>query len=116
MTSITVHSQNLRNSLNSSIMQSLVDLMNNQDCECTAILLQDLGPTDLEGPYILRRALGEHRVVANYSKKNKSRTVAIIVHKSWEIRGIYRDKSGSLVGTLIVRKNIEILLISAYLP
>jgi hypothetical protein len=65
---------------------------------------------------MLREALGEHSVYANFSSTNKSRSVAIVIHKSWSISQVYRDPTGSLVGVVASRSGIDILLISAYLP
>ncbi len=99
MTQVRVHSQNLRGSLDSSL-NWIVSTMNDTFCECTAILLQDIGATGPEGPPTLRHALEDtkHKILTHYSPTNKSRTVAIIVHKSCEIRTAYRDKSGSALG------------------
>jgi hypothetical protein len=90
--------------------------METKDCECTAILLQDIGPVGLDGTPFLRQVLGDHKIISHYSKFNKSRTVAIIIHKNWEIRSIYREESGSVIGVVIAREKVELLLISAYLP
>jgi hypothetical protein len=80
MIQILVHSQNMRGSLSS--LDWIVDSLNDPNCECTAILLQDIGITGPEGPSTLRYALGEHRLISHFSPNNKSRTVALIIHKS----------------------------------
>ena len=90
--------------------------MDDSDCECTAICLQDIGITGPDGPPLLRRSLGEHSLFVNSNSSNKSRTVAIIVHKSWQLKHIYRDATGSLIGVVVSKDETEILLISAYLP
>jgi len=92
--------------------------INDPDCECTAILLQDIGLTGPEGPPLLRNAISlkGHQVVARSSGKNKSRTVAIILHASWQLRCVLRDESGGMLGAVIVKNNLEVLLVSAYLP
>lgn len=115
MMQIRVHSQNLRGSWTSSStwIESTIE---DSNCECTAILLQDIGPTDLDGPPILRNALKGHKIIANFSTTNKARTVAIIIHKSWETKSILRDDSGSLIGAIVSKGNLSLLLISAYLP
>src|SRR5690349_7208283 len=105
----------LRGSIKNSF-QWITSTLNDSDCECTAILLQDIGLTGPEGPPLLRNVLGEHKILAHYSVKNKARTVAIIVHKSWKIISVLRDSSGSLLGTVIVRAKLQLLLVSAYLP
>jgi exonuclease III len=115
MIKMTVHSQNLRGSLTSSL-EWIVSLLNDPISECTAILLQDIGITGPEGPSILRHCLGEHKLITHFSPTNKSRTVALIIHKSWEIRSIHKDKFGSLVGATISRGEFSTLLVSAYLP
>ena len=115
MISIKVHSQNLRGSFQSSL-ERITFLMNDTDCECTAILLQDIGITGPDGPPLLHQVLGEHKLVTNYSSRNKTRTVAIIIHKSWEVRKLLKDPSGSLVGAVIAKGTFVFLVISAYLP
>ena len=113
MSAFQVHSHNLRGSIRSSL-NWIIDTM--KECECTAILLQDVGETDLEGPTILKDRLGGHHMYANSSKNNKSRSVVIIIHKNWHIMRVFRDPSGSLVGVIAARGGFEVLLISAYLP
>ena len=91
--------------------------MNDPLCECTAILLQDIGATGPEGPTVLRQVLGEnHKILTHFSMTNKSRTVALIIHKSWEVRATYRDKTGSALAALITFGSLSIVVISAYLP
>ena len=87
MTQIVVHSQNLRGTLTNSL-EEIISLLN--DCECTAILLQDIGLTGPEGPPILRQVLGEHKLFVNFSLSNKARTVGIIIHKSWSVEQIFK--------------------------
>src|SRR4051812_23809650 len=89
MIQLNVHSQNIRGNLTDAI-DNLASLMDNSDCECTAILLQDLGKTGPEGSPLLREGLGEHHIYANSKANNKSRTVAIIIYKSWQINQVYR--------------------------
>jgi hypothetical protein len=115
MISINVHSQNLRGSFQSSL-ERITFLMNDTDCECTAILLQDIGITGPDGPPLLHQVLGEHKLITNYSLRNKTRTVAIIIHKSWEVKKLLKDPSGSLVGAVITKGTFVFLVISAYLP
>src|SRR6185312_6558449 len=115
MINLSVHSQNLRGSLKNCI-DNLHNRINNLDCECTAICLQDLGPTGPDGPPLLRQSLGEHSIFVNSKSNNKSRTVAIIVHKSWAVNQVYRDPAGSAVGVVASRSGTEILMVSAYLP
>ena len=55
-------------------------------------------------------------IFANSSMKNKSRTVAIILHQSWSVSHVYRDPSGSLIGVVASRAGLDILFVSAYLP
>ena len=62
MINLSVHSQNLRGSLKNCI-DNLHNRINNLDCECTAICLQDLGPTGPDGPPLLRQSLGEHSIL-----------------------------------------------------
>ena len=113
MMQINVHSQNLRGCLTKNA-DSLKSLLDDTDCECTAICLQDIGPTAQEGPPLLR--FGEHHLYVNFKPTNKARTVAIILHKSWRAQQIFRDSSGSAIGVVATRAGIEILIISAYLP
>lgn len=47
---------------------------------------------------------------------NKSRTAALIIHKSWQIKSIYRDPTGSLIGVVASNTDVDILFVSAYLP
>ena len=115
MIQISVHSQNLRGSFQNSL-ENITSLINNNECECTAILLQDIGVTGPDGPPLLHQVLGEHRLVTNCSSRNKTRTVAIIIHKSWEVRKFFKDSSGSLVGAVISKGAFELLIVSAYLP
>jgi exonuclease III len=115
MTSINVHSQNLRGNLNEESL-TLISTLLSQDCECTAILLQDIGTTGPEGSPMLRSILGEHNLNINFSSTNKARTVAIITHKSWTVKRVLKDKSGSLVGALITKGGLNVMIISAYLP
>jgi len=89
MTQITVHSQNLRGSMVKSL-DSLSSLMQS-DCECTAIVLQDMGMIDTEGNPILRRILGDHKILVNFSDVNKARTVGIIINKVWNIEKVLKD-------------------------
>jgi len=91
-------------------------MFKNKSCECTAFLLQDVGLTGPDGPDLLRKRLKGHSIFANSSKSNKSRSVVIIVHKSWQIDDVFRDSSGCLVGVVISKGDLQILLISAYLP
>jgi exonuclease III len=114
MTQITVHSQNLRGSMVKSL-DSLSSLMQS-DCECTAIVLQDIGMIDTEGNPILRRILGDHKILVNFSDVNKARTVGIIINKAWNIEKVLKDKSGSLIGALISKGSLKMLVISAYMP
>src|SRR5271155_5713295 len=97
MSAFIVHSHNLRGSLKTSV-DWIAETFEHRDCECTAVLLQDVGLTDCEGPSILKRRLAGHSIYANSSKNNKSRTVVIIIHKNWQIVNVYRDLTGSLVG------------------
>ena len=113
MMQINVHSQNMRGCLKKNV-DNLKSLLDDIDCECTAICLQDIGPTAQEGPPLLR--LGEHHLYVNFKPTNKARTVAIILHKSWRAQQIFRDSSGSAIGVVASRAGIEILIISAYLP
>ena len=115
MTNILVHSQNLRGSLKEELLTMISSLLN-QDCECTAIFLQDIGLTGPEGPPILKNILGDHKLFVNFSPINKARTVAIILHKAWNVQRIMRDETGSLVGALITKGCLKVLIISAYLP
>jgi len=68
------------------------------------------------GPLALTDNLGDHRCFANFNLNNKSRTVALIIHKDWQVHHVYRDNTGSLVGVVASRVGVEILLVSAYLP
>ena len=113
MIQIGVHSQNLRGSVKHSLewISSTI-----ADGECTAILLQDLGIVGPDGPPSLRAILGEHKLLVNSSKSNKSRTVAIIIHKEWFVHQVLTDESGSLVGAVIARSAQKFLIVSAYLP
>jgi len=117
MTAFQVHSHNLRGSIKASTLDWIVNTIGNKQCECTAILLQDIGRTDPEGPSILRnhKGLEGHTIYANSSMNNKSKSVVIIVHKNWQVHKVLRDKSGSLVGVVASRGSLEIL-VSAYLP
>jgi len=115
MICLNVHSQNLRGSLR-NYPGNIISTLEDKDCECTAILLQDLGTTGPDGPPSLRSIIGEHHLYANSKLDNKSRTVAIIVHKSWHFSNIYRDQTGSLTGVVASRGDTEVLLVSAYLP
>ena len=115
MMHLRVHSQNFRGSVRKSL-ETIQNTFQPSDCECTAFFLQDLGATGPDGPSLLKETLGDHSIYANSSQSNKSRTVAIILHKSWSITQVYRDTTGSLVGVVASRSGIEILLISAYLP
>jgi hypothetical protein len=115
MIGIVVHSQNLRGSLKRSI-DNVLTTINDPDCECTAFLLQDLGTTGPEGPSALRNYLGEHKILVNSATSNKSRTVGIIIHKSWKIMKIFKDDTGSLIGAEITKGSLSILVVSAYLP
>jgi exonuclease III len=54
--------------------------------------------------------------MAHCSRSNKAKTVAIVVHASWQIRSVLRDSSGGLLGVVINKSNAEILIVSAYLP
>lgn len=65
---------------------------------------------------MLRNNLGDHLIFANSSMKNKSRTVAVIIHQSWSVSHVYRDPSGSLIGVVASRAGLDILFVSAYLP
>ena len=80
MTVFCVHSHNLRGSLKSTADWTMETMAS---CECTALLLQDVGPTGPEGQSILKSRLEEdgHFICANCSNHNKSRSVMIIVHK-----------------------------------
>ncbi len=95
MISLSVHSHNLRGSL-----KSIDWIADSLECECTAVLLQDIGLTGPEGPRLLRnhKSFEGHLVYANSSNKNKSRSVCIIVHKNWHVLEVLRDPTGSLVG------------------
>ena len=104
MIRINVHSHNLRGSLK-NYPGGILNTMENKDCECTAILLQDLGPTAPDGPPSLRGSLGGHHIFANVKTDNKSRTVAIIVHMRWSIHHVYRDPTGSLIGVVVTQRN-----------
>src|SRR5690348_11989933 len=115
MTQINVHSQNLRGCVQATASW-ILSTLNDAECECTAILLQDIGLTELNGPPFLRNVLGEHPIFANFSMNNKARNVAVIVNKSGEIRNVLREQSGSALGIVIGRGKFEILIISAYLP
>jgi hypothetical protein len=94
----------------------LQNTINDIDCECTAILLQDIGPTGPDGPVILKDVLGDHHLYVNFKSTNKSRTVAIILHKSWDVKQIYKDQNGSAIGVVAHRAGTDILFISSYLP
>src|ERR1700733_4879968 len=112
MIELTVHSQNLRGSIGRSI-DNIMTTMNDPDCECTAFLLQDLGTTGPEGPSALRNCLGYHKILVNSAMANKSRTVAIIIHKSWNITKVLKDDIGSLVGVVISKGTLSVLIVSA---
>ena len=58
MSAINVHSHNLRGSWRYS-SEVFAEMLRDTQCECTALLLQDVGPTDLSGPAILKSCLGE---------------------------------------------------------
>ena len=105
MTQIVVHSQNICGSLNYAV--DLISSILESDCECTAILLQDMGLRGPEAPPILRQALGENQIVVNFSNSNKARNVGIIVHKSWNIEHVMKDQSGSLVGVRIAKGSLK---------
>src|SRR3954470_15848270 len=110
MSALNVHSHNLRGSLKYS-SEIFAKTLKDPKCECTALLLQDVGATDHNGPALLKQCLGEdskHSMFANSSKCNKSRTVAIVVHKN-----CYRDPTGSLIGVVASSQGMEILFISA---
>ena len=111
MTELNVHSHNLRGSLKSSI-DHIVSLMDDSECECTAICLQDVGLTGPDGPPLLRKRLGDHSLFVNSKSSNKSRTVALIIHKSWQIKSIYRDPTGSLIGVVASNTDVDILFVS----
>src|SRR4051812_16382998 len=115
MIQINVHSQNIRGCLN-KVIDSLISIINDISCECTAILLQDIGVTGPDGPPLLRENLGDHTLYVNSKPNNKARTVAIILHKSWMVKHVYRDPLGSSVGVVASRLDTEVLLVSAYLP
>ena len=115
MMQIIVHSQNLRGNLNEESLTLITSLLS-VGCECTSILLQDIGLTGPEGPPILRDVLGDHHLLINFSMTNKARTVALIIHKSWSIHRTMKDESGSLVGAVAMRGGLKILIISAYMP
>jgi len=114
MSVINVHSHNLRGSLKSSA-DLIVHMLASKSCECTAILLQDVGLTGPDGPAVLQKGLEEkqHSIFANSSKNNKSRSVVIIVHESWQIENVFRDPSGSLIGVAISKATSKF---SLYLP
>jgi hypothetical protein len=113
MTTLLVHSLNVRGSIKSSA-DLINSKMSSEGSECTAILLQDIGITGPEGPPLLKRAAKEHNLYINQSQTNKSRSVAIIVHKNWQIRKVLRDQGGSLVGVCAERCGYKLLLISAF--
>src|ERR1044071_6425238 len=117
MMHVAVHSQNVRGSIKGSVTW-ILSTINDPNCECTAILLQDIGLTGPEGPPLLRNALSPHghHLMAHCSRNNKAKTVAIVVHASWQIRSVLRDSSGGLLGVVINKSNAEILIVSAYLP
>jgi len=56
MTSLLVHSLNLRNNFKDSA-DLIKERINNKESECTAILLQDIGTMDPEGSPLFRRAV-----------------------------------------------------------
>jgi hypothetical protein len=111
MTDVRVHSQNLRGSMSHSL--STLTQFLNDDCECTTILLQDVGPTSSEGTPLLRRSLVDHTAFFNFSKTNKSKSVGIIVHRHWQVLDVRRDLSGCTIAVTITNTKV---LISAYLP
>src|ERR1051325_3351192 len=100
MTTLVVHSLNLRGNLKNSA-DFISSKINNDESECTAILLQDIGICGPEGSPLLRRAVKDNSLLVNFSEHNKSKSVALIIHKSWEIRKIFRNQEGSLVGATI---------------
>ena len=115
MMQLNVHSQNLRGSITKSL-DIISSSFRSSTCECTAFFLQDIGSTGPEGPPLLRNNLGDHMIFANSSTKNKSRTVAVVIHQSWSVSQVYRDPSGSLIGVVASRAGLDILFVSAYLP
>ena len=74
MIRLNVHSHNLRSALK-NYPGNILSTMENNDCECTAILLQDLGATGPDGPPSLKGSLGGHHIFGNSKTDNKSRTV-----------------------------------------
>src|SRR6185503_2246629 len=115
MTEILVHSLNLRSNFKSSA-DFIKERINNEESECTAILLQDIGNMGPDGSPLIKRAVQNHHLFINFSLQNKSRSVALIVHKNWEIRKVLRNQEGSLVGACIERGGYKLLIMSAYLP
>src|SRR5690242_7558525 len=104
MMQIVEHSQNRRGSLQHS-SDWILSTLNDPNRECTAVLLQDIGMTGPDGPPSLRNPLGDHKILAHSSSNNKSRTVAIIIHKSWNVLDVRRDDTGSAIGVVVERKN-----------
>src|SRR5690242_18841640 len=117
MIAFRVHSHNVRGSIKSTA-NWIAESMEENSCECTAILLQDVGATGPDGPILLKNRLRRegHFICANSSSLNKSKSVVIVVHKSWNVEKVYREPSGSLVGVVISKNGFQVLLVSAYLP
>jgi hypothetical protein len=87
MMQLTVRSQNLRGSITKSV-DTIASFFRSSTCECTAFLLQDIGSTGPDGPPLLRNNLGDHMIFANSTMKNKSRTVAVIIHHGQSVMSI----------------------------
>lgn len=113
-TKVVLHSLNLRSSFD-DFLPSLQEAM--EVSECTAFFLQDLGVLGPDGHPRLREALKEHHILTNSHPTNKSRTVALIINKEWNIVGpVRRDEFGCIVGTTVEKNGTTLFVASVYMP
>ncbi len=88
-----------------------------QEGECTAFFLQDLGAMGPDGHPRLLEALKDHHILTNSHPSNKSRTVALIINKLWNIVGpIRKDEYGCVIGTTVEKDGAKMFLASVYMP
>jgi exonuclease III len=80
------------------------------------ICLQDIGYIGPEGPNEWRTLANSPQIYTNYSPLNKSRNVAVAVSEAWDVSKVERDDQGGLLGVTIHHDELEVKIISAYLP
>ena len=80
------------------------------------VCLQDVGYIGPDGPISWKDHANTDRIITNYSSTNKSRSVAVLVGKEWDISKIEKNKGGGLLAVTLHHDLLTLKVINAYLP